>query len=120
MARSGDALMMLLRNQATKSRGLLSAGSIHHVMQSFSAKNWPKKIASLNTSRDVLEPLKQALLASRGATDFSQIAARTRRGFSTLGDGFWLPILGTTKRRKPPFFWHHLDPQFEWLEVALK
>ena len=43
------------------------------------------------TSHDVLEPLEQALLASRDVIICSQIAARTRRGFFTLGDGCWLP-----------------------------
>ena len=50
------------------------------------------KIISLH---DVLEPLKQALLASRDVTDVknsSQICGSNLQKVFTLGDGCWLPI----------------------------
>ena len=51
------------------------------------------KIISLH---DVLEPLKQVLLASRDVVISSQICGSKFQSFFTLGDGCWLPKL-------PPF-----------------
>ena len=48
-----------------------------------------RKIISLH---DVLEPLKQALLASRDVIISSQICASNLQKVFTLGDGCWLPI----------------------------
>ena len=61
------------------------------MMRSLLAKKWRKKSQTIITSHDVLQPLKQVLLASRDVIIFSQIAARIRRGFFTWGDGCWLP-----------------------------
>ena len=47
------------------------------------------KIISLH---DVLEPLKQALLASRDVKNSSQICSSNLQKVFTLGDGCWLPI----------------------------
>ena len=47
------------------------------------------KIISLH---DVLEPLKQALLASRDVIISSQICGSNLQNVFTLGDGCWLPI----------------------------
>ena len=52
------------------------------------AKIWPQ-IISLH---DVLEPLKQALLASRDVIISSQICGSNLQKVFTLGDGCWLPI----------------------------
>ena len=41
---------------------------------------------------DVLEPLKQALLASRDVILSSQICVLKLQRVFTLGDGCWLPI----------------------------
>ena len=41
---------------------------------------------------DVLEPLKQALLASRDVIISSQIRGSNLQKVFTLGDGCWLPI----------------------------
>ena len=46
------------------------------------------KIISLH---DVLEPLKQALLASRDVIISSQICGSNLQNVFTLGDGCWLP-----------------------------
>ena len=43
---------------------------------------------------DVLEPLKQALLASRDVMISSQICGSNLQKVFTLGDGCWLPTLG--------------------------
>ena len=48
------------------------------------------KIISLH---DVLEPLKQALLASRDVIISSQICGSNLQKVFTLGDGCWLPII---------------------------
>ena len=48
------------------------------------------KITSLH---DVLEPLKQALLASRDVIISSQICVSKLQRVFTSGDGCWLPIL---------------------------
>ena len=57
----------------------------------FWSKFAPKmpKIISLH---DVLEPLKQALLASRDVIISSQICVSKLQRVFTLGDGCWLPI----------------------------
>ena len=47
------------------------------------------KIISLH---DVLEPSKQALLASRDVIISSQICGSNLQKVFTLGDGCWLPI----------------------------
>ena len=49
------------------------------------------KHAKIIISHDVLEPWKQAHLASRDVIASSQVAAWTCRGFFALGDGCWLP-----------------------------
>ena len=41
---------------------------------------------------DVLEPLKQALLASRDVIISGQICGSNLQKVFTLGDGCWLPI----------------------------
>ena len=56
----------------------------------FSGQNLAKKCQKL--SLDVLEPLKQALLASRDAIISSQICGSNLQKVFTLGDGCWLPI----------------------------
>ena len=54
----------------------------------------PKMIAL----HDVLEPLKQALLASRDVIISSQICVSKLQRVFTLGDGCWLPIMVGTRR----------------------
>ena len=76
----------------TKNSGILSAGRIHHVMWFF-FEILAQKTPEIISVHDVWEPWKQALLASRDVIISSQFAARIRRGFFTLGDGCWLPIL---------------------------
>ena len=86
------------------SRGAFSsAGSIHHVMWSFLAKIWQKKpkIISLH---DVLEPLKQALLASRDVIISSQICGSNLQKVFTLGDGCWLPFSQAPRKLLLPDF----------------
>ena len=70
---------------------LFSAGNIHHVMWSFLAKICPKMPKNISLD-DVLEPLKQAFLASRDVIISSQICVSKLQRVFTLGDGCWLPI----------------------------
>ena len=56
---------------------------------------WPKfgqKMPKIISLHDVLEPLKQALLASRDVIISSQICGSNLQKVFTLGDGCWLPI----------------------------
>ena len=56
---------------------------------------WPKfgqKMPKIISLHDVLEPLKQALLASRDVIISSRICGSNLRKVFTLGDGCWLPI----------------------------
>ena len=55
------------------------------------------KIISLH---DVLEPLKQALLASRDVIISSQICGSNMQKVFTLGDGCWLPRESYRKNAK--------------------
>ena len=55
---------------------------------------WPKfgqKMRKIISLHDVLEPLKQALLASRDVIISSQICTSNLQKVFTLGDGCWLP-----------------------------
>ena len=55
---------------------------------------WPKfgqKMPKIISLHDVLEPLKQALLASRDVIISSQICGSNLQKVFTLGDGCWLP-----------------------------
>ena len=55
---------------------------------------WAKTLPKYNkhiTVHDVLEPLKQALLASHDVIIASQICGSKLRRDFTLGDGCWLP-----------------------------
>ena len=56
------------------------------------------KIISLH---DVLEPLKQALLASRDVIISSQICGSNLQKVFTLGDGCWLPTVVVKKASLP-------------------
>ena len=67
-----------------------SAGSIHHVI--FSGQNSARKTPTFITSHDVIEPLKQALLASRGVNNFCPNLQLEVAEVSHIGDGCWLPI----------------------------
>ena len=61
---------------------------------------WPKfgqKMPKTISLHDVLEPSKQALLASRDVIISSQICGSNLQKVFTLGDGCWLP---KTKPRK--------------------
>ena len=58
----------------------------------FSGQNLAKKCQNFFSLHDVLEPLKQALLASRDVIIFSQICGSNLQKVFTLGDGCWLPI----------------------------
>ena len=69
---------------------LVSAGIIHHVIWSFPAK-LRKKMPKFITSHDVLEPLKQALLAPRDVIISGQICGSKLQRVFTLGDVCWLP-----------------------------
>ena len=56
---------------------------------------WPKfgqKMPKFISLHDVLEPLKQALLASRDVKISSQICGSNLQKVFTLGDGCWLPM----------------------------
>ena len=70
----------------------LSAGRIHHVMCCFSAKKCRENTKHCY-KHDVLEPFKQALLASRDVIISSQISSSKLQRVVTLGDGCWLPTL---------------------------
>ena len=57
---------------------------------------WPKfgqKMPKIISLHDVLEPLKQALSASRDVIISSQICGSNLQKVFTLGDGCWLPVL---------------------------
>ena len=57
---------------------------------------WPKfakKMPKIISLHDVLEPLKQALLASRDVNISSQICGSKLQKVFTLGDGCWLPTI---------------------------
>ena len=69
-------------------------------MRSFFGQENGQKKPKFITSHDGLEPLKQALLASRDVIIFSEIAARTRRGLFTVGDECWLPTVAV-KNQSP-------------------
>ena len=58
----------------------------------FSGQKFGKKIPKIISLHDVLEPLKQALLASRDAIISSQICGSNLQKVFTLGDGCWLPM----------------------------
>ena len=60
-------------------------------MSSFLAKIWPKNGKTDLSIHDVLEPLKQALLASRDVIISSQICGSKLQKVFTLGDGYCLP-----------------------------
>ena len=62
--------------------------------------SWPK-IISLH---DVLEPLKQALLASRDVILSSQICGSKLPKVFTLGDGCWLPNFLLPATSRPPIW----------------
>ena len=66
----------------------------------FSGQKMPKMISL----HDVLEPLKQALLASRDVIISSQICGSNLQKVFTLGDGSWLPKTGPGRNdiRPPP------------------
>ena len=58
----------------------------------FSGQNFGQKMPKIISLHDVLEPLKQALLASRDVIISSQICGSKLQKVFTLGDGCWLPI----------------------------
>ena len=58
----------------------------------FSGQNLAKKFPKIIYLHDVLEPLKQALLASRDVIISSQICGSNLQKVFTLGDRCWLPI----------------------------
>ena len=60
----------------------------------FFGQNLAKKMPKSISLHDVLEPLKQALLASRDVIISSQICGLNLQKVFTLGDGCWLPIAG--------------------------
>ena len=51
-----------------------------------------RKNLQIMTSHDVLEPLKQLLLASRDVIISGQIGGSKLQRVFTFGDGCWLPI----------------------------
>ena len=57
------------------------------------------------TSHDVLEPLEQALLASRDVIISGQICGSKLQSVFTLGDGCWLPTLACRNVRAS--FWQN-------------
>ena len=59
----------------------------------FSGRNLPPKMPKNSSLHDVLEPLKQALLASCDVLISSQICVSKLQRVFTLGDGCWLPII---------------------------
>ena len=59
----------------------------------FSGQNLAKKCQKIISLHDVLEPLKQALVASRDVIISSQIWAQIWQKVFTLGNGCWLPML---------------------------
>ena len=64
-----------------------SAGRIHHVMRSFSAKHVPEKREQVPHHMSLLEPLKQAHLASRDVMISSQICGSKLERLLTSADG---------------------------------
>ena len=60
----------------------------------FSGQNLPPKKQKNISLHDVLEPLKQALLASRDVAISSQTCTSKLQRVFTLGDGCWLPTRG--------------------------
>ena len=56
----------------------------------FSGQNFGQKMPKSISLHDVLEPLKQALLASRDVIISSQICGSNLQEVFTLGDGCWL------------------------------
>ena len=60
----------------------------------FSGQNFGQKMPKMISLHDVLEPLKQALLASRDVIISSRICGSNLQKVFTLGDGCWLPISG--------------------------
>ena len=63
----------------------------------FSGQNSANKCPKCITSHDVLEPLEQALSASRDVIIFSQICGSKLQRVFTLGGGCWLPTLERTR-----------------------
>ena len=61
----------------------------------------------LITSHDVLEPLKQVLLASRDVIISGQKFGSKLQRFFTLGDGCWLPTLPPTRKFQTAKSTHH-------------
>ena len=90
----GIASKTLRQNLLLRVRLQDSAGRIHHMMRCFSAKNARKTPEILTNMTDVLEPLKQALLASRDVKIPSHIFGLKLKRVFTLGDGCWLPLVG--------------------------
>ena len=92
--------------------GAIASACAHFVLVGMLAKNWgsslrqeasitwcdlfwPKfgqKMPKIISLHDVLEPSKQALLASRDVIISSQICGLKLQKVFTLGDGCWLPI----------------------------
>ena len=58
----------------------------------FSGQKFGQKMPKIISVHDVLEPLKQALLASRDVIISSQICGSNLQKVFTLGDGCWLPM----------------------------
>ena len=82
----------------------MSAGRIHHVMRFFRPKNVEKSVKKC-CKHDVLEPLKQALLASRDVMISSQhFGSKWQRAF-TLGDGCLLPKMILLKNKQSNSCW---------------
>ena len=64
-----------------------------HVTQcDLSRQQSAQKQPEIVTSHDILEHLREALVASRDVIISSQICSSNHRGFFTLSDGCWLPI----------------------------
>ena len=76
----------------------------------FSGQNLPKMISL----HDLLEPLKQALWASRDVIISSQICVSKLQRVFTLGDGCWLPNLHFLQQRRcfQHSSWHSPCAQF--------
>ena len=80
-----------------------------------SARNMPKFISL----HDVLEPLKQALLASRDVIISSQICGSNLQKVFTLGDGCWLPKKSVKKCRDDFALWLLPFSFFLWFDTCL-
>ena len=77
--------------------------------------NFGQKMPKIISLHDVLEPLKQALLASRDVIISSQICGSNLQKVFTLGDGCWLPNLWSCASFEPRAYSENPHPFVRWL-----